>query len=237
MTDRAQVAFTRLPTEPLEAVIFDMDGTLLDTSDVVATAYSSLVAEITGHRLTPEEVVALYRFGPPGRMLAQSLGRPAHPEEIGRYHAYVSRLASRTRPYRGIRRALADLALRLPLAVFTGAATRGAEILLRHSELLPLFRAVLGSDGVSDPKPAPEGLVALCARLGVDRRRTAYVGDAEVDVLAARAAGCIAVGAAWGHQWNPRWRADVVLDRPSQLALLVGDGRSLERTPAPGDDF
>ncbi len=136
----------------------------------------------------------------------------------------------RIAPYSAIERALSRLAIRVPLAVSTGATRRTAETILRRTRLLAHFRVVVGGDEVPAPKPSPAGILLACARLGVAPERCVYVGDSAGDMLAARSAGALAVAAAWGHEYDDGANADLVLTGPDELpALLAGCRRSRYR--------
>jgi phosphoglycolate phosphatase-like HAD superfamily hydrolase len=105
--------------------------------------------------------------------------------------------------------------------VSTGASTDAAEILLGAAGLSRFFDVVVGGDEVALPKPAPDGIRLACERLGVRPRNAAYVGDADVDLEAARRAGAVAIAAGWGHLYRPGHEADRVLRRPGELAMLL----------------
>lgn len=205
----------------IDAIVFDMDGTLVDSVEAVPGAYIAFVAETTGQVLTPAEIVDLYALGPPPVMLSHLLGRPANTADVDRYHELVSDSVTRLRPYDGIPELLAELRDRLPLGVFTGATTRAAEILLTATGLISSFGAVLGADEVPRHKPAPDGVIEACVRLGVPVENSLYIGDSPIDALAARAAGAVAVGAGWGHQFDATVDAHVVVDKPGDVLTLL----------------
>ena len=87
--------------------------------------------------------------------------------------------------------------------------------------LLDRFEVRTGGDEAGRAKPDPAGITLTCAQLGIDATATAYVGDSEQDMLAARAAGSLAVGAAWGSLWRDDHPADVVVRFPEDLPLAL----------------
>ena len=105
----------------------------------------------------------------------------------------------------------------------TGASARAAQILLGAAGLLTNFKVVVGGDELPSPKPDPAGIRLACERLGVDPRDVAYIGDAAVDVAAARRAGALAVAAGWGHQFSHQHEADRVFREPRDLLTLFGN--------------
>jgi HAD superfamily hydrolase (TIGR01509 family) len=204
----------------VEAVVFDMDGTLVDSAGVVPAAYIETVIECGGPRYVEADVVAAYALGPPATLLEHLLGRPCRDGDVARYHDRLRAFAERVVVYPGLGEALAALAERLPLAVSTGASTEAAEILLGAAGLSRFFDVVVGGDEVAHPKPAPDGIRLACERLRVQPRDAAYVGDADVDLEAARRAGAVAIAAGWGHLYTDGHEAERVLHRPGELVTL-----------------
>lgn len=203
------------------AIVFDMDGTLFDSSSIVPDAYMAAVAALSGPRVRAEEVIAAYPVGPPVALLAHLLGRPVAPEEVTVYHQALGARAAGLRPYAGIPEAVAELRRRVPLAVFTGADRIACEMLMRAAGLAASFAALVGTDEIERPKPEPDGILEACRRLGVQPDAAAYVGDSPIDLEAARRSGALAVAAAWGHQYRSAEPADVRPAIPEELLSLV----------------
>jgi HAD superfamily hydrolase (TIGR01509 family) len=204
----------------LTAVIFDMDGTLVDSLDIVAQAYGTTVLELSGRTCTLEEVLAAFSVGPVRPMLRTLLGRPETEGDLLAYHRNLAQASSNLRAYAGIPEALAYLGERLPLGLFTGAGREATEFVLRTTGLRDLLTVVISGDEVPRPKPAPDGVLAVCRSLGVAPGAAAYVGDAPNDLLAARAAGVLGVAAGWGAQYVADIPADLVLPTPQALVRL-----------------
>lgn len=105
------------------------------------------------------------------------------------------------------------------LAVFTGASSRAARMLLKSAGLPA--EVLIGGDRVSRPKPTPHGILLAAGELGIDPVDVAYVGDSPLDLCAAMAAGSRGAAAAWGHMYDPAERADAVLSAPLQALGLL----------------
>jgi HAD superfamily hydrolase (TIGR01509 family) len=206
----------------IAAVIFDMDGTLFDSSGVCPAAYIDTFAELGAPVLGDQDIIDRYVLGPPPFILADVLGRPASSGEVDLYHSHLRARARDVRVYAGVVELLDELAARgVTMAVFTGASTTSARLLLEPSGLLDRFAVVVGTDEVAAPKPDPCGIVETCARLGVAVADALYVGDSPLDQLAARAAGSTAVAAAWGHLYDATSECDLHATAPADVLALV----------------
>lgn len=204
------------------ALVWDLDGTLVDSADVVPDAFAETVRRLGGPPPSRAEVVALYSLGPPRLMLSRLLQRPCTDTELELYHSVLADTAAGAAVYPGVRAALDALHGSVPLAVFTGASLRAARILLSATGLADRFTAVVGGDEVTRQKPDPEGLLRACLRIGVGPHDTVYAGDAPRDLQAARAAGARAAAAGWGHQYDPGAPADLTLRTPEDLLPYFG---------------
>lgn len=130
--------------------------------------------------------------------------------------------------YPGVAETLAALRARgLPVAVFTGASTRAARILLRAADLDADI--VIGGDQVDRPKPAADGMLLAAQRLVTAPGQLLLIGDSPLDLQAAKAAGSYNASAAWGHMDDPSEPADVTLSTPQELLHLFRMVRSLRR--------
>ena len=187
-------------------------------------AYVAAVLELTGRTVSPEEVVSHYSAGPAIAILTALLRRSSTPDDLACYHRHLESRVAGISCYGGIDEALERLMALVPMAVFTGAGREAAELLLRQVGLRRYFPVLVTGDDISHPKPAPDGVIAACEALGVAAERAAYVGDAPNDLRAAKAAGVVAVAAAWGHEFDASVASDTVIHAPSHLARLLGGG-------------
>jgi HAD superfamily hydrolase (TIGR01509 family) len=200
------------------AVVWDMDGTLLDSSVAAPAAFMAAVLELGGREVTAQEVITAYPLGPPAVILARLLGRPVTDSDT---EAYYSRLGQASvEPYPDVAATLAELRARgHVVAVFTGASRRAAVLLLRAAGLAA--DVLVGGEEVARPKPAPDGLMLAAERLGLRPADLAYVGDSPLDTRAARAAGSYAAAASWGHMFDAAEPADSILTCPKQALDLL----------------
>lgn len=187
-------------SQPLsvQTVIFDVDGTLVDTVDAYHTV-AALAAAPHGLLISRETVrYALNNNHPTFWELVTPLEHPnrlelmeAMKQEAMRRWPEVLRQHGRIMP--GLRQTLETLQSRgLRLAIMTGSQSGSFEP-LREEGLLDLFEIVVTGADVTRPKPDPEGLLKCAAALGVEPGQAVYVGDTPTDVRASRAAGMAAV--------------------------------------------
>ena len=205
------------------AVVFDMDGTLLDSVPVVSRAYADAIRALGGPVVTPDEVVAGWHVGHTELVLSRFTGRGCGPAEAERFHEFLDPALAELQPFPGIPELLDGLAAAgLRLGVFTAATRRAAVGMLAAAGIDSRFEVVVAGDEVARPKPAPDGLVLAGQRLGVPVGATVYVGDAEVDLGCARAAGTLGVHAGWGARPGVRVGSHRVAASPGDLIGLLG---------------
>ncbi len=210
-----------MPAADLAAVVFDLDGTLLDSVGIQVESYRLAIVEMGGRDHSHEEILGSFALGPASNMLATLIGRPVGDEAVSRYQAHLQTRAVEAAPYEGIAEALAGLAGRFRLGVFTAADTAAAELLLEAAGIRGSFDAVVGADRITRSKPAPDGLLLACEMLGVDPSEAAYVGDGPSDMATARACGALGVAAGWGHQYAAARGADLTAASPTDLVRLL----------------
>ena len=210
----------------MRAVVFDMDGTLLDSVPTVSRAYADAIRSLGGPPVSPDEVVAEWHVGHTELVLGHFLGR-CGPAEVERFHAHLDPAIAKLRPFPGIPALLDELVdAGLRLGVFTAATRRVALSMLAAAGIDARFAVVVAGDDVERPKPAPDGLLLAQRQLGVPAEATAYVGDAEVDLGCANAAGSLGVHARWGARAGVRGGAHLVAAHPYDvLNLLVAPRR------------
>ncbi|HSK11372.1 MAG TPA: HAD-IA family hydrolase [Vicinamibacterales bacterium] len=186
----------------MRLVVFDLDGTLIDSIGDLALAVNQLLAERGGAALETDAVARMVGEGA-GRLVARALAaagiagdaRDAVPRFLELYDAI---LPGRTRPYDGVCDVLEALRPRAQLAVLTNKPAEASAKILDTLGLSPFFGEVIGGDGPFPRKPAPEGLLHLVGRAGVDPHDAVLVGDSTIDLLTAHAAGTVACIARYG---------------------------------------
>lgn len=202
----------------VEELLWDMDGTLLDTTEVVPAAFVRTVRALGGPSIDATEVVGAYWRGTPEVILEHLVGRRLTTDETDIYYRELEE--AEPAAYPGVREAFDALRSQGRVcAVFTGASTRAAAMLLKSAGLE--VDVVIGGDQVQCAKPAPDGILLAAEKLSADPANLAYVGDSPLDLRAARAAGSRSAAAAWGHMYDAMEPANVVLAHPRQALDLL----------------
>lgn len=174
-------------------IVFDLDGTLVDSHLDIANAANALVEELGGRRLSEQAVVAMVGEGAAllVRRALESAGLdPSTAGALERFLAlYAGRLLEHTAVYPGTEAMLDRAGAQTPLAVLTNKPQRHTDAILRGLGLAGRFRAVIGGDTEFGRKPDPAGLQHLAADAGVAAADALLVGDSPIDLRTARAAG------------------------------------------------
>ncbi len=213
----------------MRLVVFDLDGTLIDSRQDLADSANALIAERSGTPLPVDRVTAMVGEGAAllvRRALSAAGLEPDVDTALPRFlELYDERLLVHTRLYDGTREALEALAARATLAILTNKPQRPTERILEGLAIAPFFRWAIGGDTAHGRKPDPAGLHHLIAEAGADPASTVMVGDSAIDLRTARAAGtriCL-VRYGFGFQTAAaELRGDeLVADRPDLLPTIL----------------
>jgi phosphoglycolate phosphatase len=207
------------------ALLFDLDGTLVDSVPDLAAAANRLLAEFGHPPLDPKEVAGMVGDGVAKlveRVLAARGAREiATDEALRRFVAlYEANAATLTRPYPGVAAGLEALAARgFRFAICTNKIERATRLVLEGVGLARFFPVMLCGDSLPTHKPDPGPCLAALARLGVPPEAAAMIGDHRNDVLAARGAGIPAIFARYGYGLATlgALRPDAMIDRFDEL--------------------
>jgi 2-phosphoglycolate phosphatase len=217
------------PTEATRAVLFDLDGTLIDSAPDLGAAADRMRTD----RGLPSLPLELYRpmAGAGARgMLGVAFG--IAPENAGfealrdEFFIKYEEVMYEAQAFDGVAELVAALGAQgLLWGVVTNKSKRFTEPLTRAMPLFTSARAIVSGDTTPFAKPHPEPLFEAARRLGVAPGDCIYVGDDERDILAGRAAGMRTVAATYGYMGEQadvaRWDADAAIDSPMALLQLL----------------
>jgi phosphoglycolate phosphatase len=215
---------------PVRALIFDLDGTLIDSKRDLIHSVNAMLRELGRTQLTDDTISGYIGRGAP-QLVAQALGNGASEEQqkqalkffLGYYEEHKM---DTTQAYPGVAETLAQLAA-LPMAVLTNKPARISVRILNEMGLAKYFRAIYGGNSFETKKPDPQGAMTILSEFGASPQEAMLVGDSEVDVQTARNAGTLAVAVNYGFGVHDRAAhpADIYLDRFADLTDFLESER------------
>lgn len=218
----------------VDAVVFDLDGTLIDTLDIYCRILNIALERLGFQPVARETVVEAAREGEFewGRVLPGGLGNSME-DTVARVREiiealYKKALHEEAELIPGASEVLKKIpAMGLKMALVTSTPWRYLQIKLnplRKAGVADLFDVVITSDDVPQKKPAPEPLITCGQRLGIPMERAVYVGDSRVDIRAGKAAGMQTAGVLTGMEDREslvRERPDVIIENVTGLMSLI----------------
>jgi phosphoglycolate phosphatase len=231
--------FRPLPAESLKLLVFDLDGTLIDSCKDLCNSVNATLLHC-GRAPLPDKAIAAF-IGDGALMLVRRAlagGNGALVDETFLAQAYDFFLAyyrehklDFTYAYAGVLESLTALRT-LPdgstrglrtMAVLTNKPVRPARAICQALGLAPFFMSIYGGNSFASKKPDPEGLLALMAEAGARPEETVMIGDSEVDVLTARNAGAWSIGCTFGlaPQTLESTPPDVLVDEPADWTRAI----------------
>jgi phosphoglycolate phosphatase len=210
-------------------IVFDLDGTLVDSARDLADSTNDMLAGYGAAPLPAGRVAGMVGEGArklvARALAAASLDVPLD-EAFDRFRStYDLRLLNHTQPYPGLVDAVRSAAARAPVALLTNKPERPSLRLLDAFELLSSFSWVIGGDGVFPRKPDPAGLCDLMIRAGATAEATLMIGDSAIDAETARRAGvplCLARYGFGGLRGPIALQSgDLAVDDPRDLAGVI----------------
>jgi phosphoglycolate phosphatase len=218
---------------PVRAVLFDLDGTLVDSAPDIAAAANRMLAQLEAPALAFDTIKACIGNGVPTlvrRLLAaRGMDQRDYPRALALFERqYDATNGVGSRVFPGVVEGLSALLdSGLTLACVTNKPHAAAGVLLEKTGLARYFSAVVGGDSAGAMKPHPAPLLHACRLTGIERAATVLVGDSAVDVGAALAAPMpvyIVRYGYWGDGDQARLRDATLIDSLAQLPLLLAMG-------------
>lgn len=209
-------------------VIFDLDGTLLNTLDDLQ---DSLNDTLIKNGFSPKSTVDVKRFVGNGvrNLVRMSVPESCDEDEVTRVleefkENYKNNMQNKTRPYNGIMELLLDLnRFNYKIAIVSNKYDTAVKSLARtyFGNLIPV---AIGESSEIKRKPSPDSIFTAIKELGADIESTILVGDSETDVQTAKNAGIPCIGVTWGFRSREVLRnegADYLIDTPKELLTLI----------------
>jgi phosphoglycolate phosphatase len=212
----------------VRALIFDLDGTLIDSQRDLIRSVNAMLQDMGREQLHEDTISGYIGHGAPqlvGRALGDNATEAERERALKFFLAYYEdHKMDSTCAYPGVPEALERLAA-LPMAILTNKPVRVSKRILEELRLAKYFRAVYGGNSFASKKPDPLGAQTILREFAVAPAEAILIGDSEVDVQTARNAGTLAAAVNYGFGTHDRTAcpADLYLDRLTDLVpLLVG---------------
>ncbi len=205
----------------MKAIVFDLDGTLIDSFALTFDAFNHAIQTLTGKRVPHEEIAAHFGRGEIN-ILDRMLGAERAQEAFALVRGYLDDNVANLPLHAGVGELLEQIkSAGVPISIFTGRGWQTTEIILKHHRLLDRFVTVVADDHVSQSKPSPEGLLLALKRMQIDPAQAYLVGDSPMDIMAAHAGGSTGIAALWDqmvkHEALKAARPHHLAHKPSEV--------------------
>ena len=213
----------------VDLVVFDHDGTLVNSLPVVVEASNTVMAAFGYGAKPPAEIVAgmVHATAPRLGLLAGTLDVGLQQRMAKRYGELALASSELAVLYPGIETMLRDLhGMGLPMAVLSNSEGIFVCTITERLDVAKYFFRLTGEDDMPKPKPDPQGLLRILEVSKCEARRAVYVGDSRTDLETAWSAGTKAIGVTWGAHRRVELEAlgfDALIDEPSRLVALLND--------------
>jgi phosphoglycolate phosphatase len=221
-----------IPAESIRLIVFDLDGTLIDSRKDLANSINAMLTQMERQPL-PEEIIATYVGDGVGMLVRRALGDPADEhlveDGVSRFLAYYrEHKLDHAYVYSGAFDSL-DAMRSMPdgsprsMAVLTNKPIGPSLAICEALGLSPYFFRIYGGNSFGTKKPDPEGLNALIREANVAPREVLMVGDSDVDILTARRAGAWVIGCRFGLSSHTveNIPSDCLVDEASEWAIAL----------------
>jgi phosphoglycolate phosphatase len=221
--------FRPIPVEQLKLLVFDLDGTLIDSAQDLCNSVNATLEHFGHPSLKDTEIAGFIGDGAlmlVRRAFAEAYGGPVDEEFLQAGYRffldyYRAHKLDFTYAYEGVIESLHALKTLhhqpRTMAVLTNKPVRPAQDICAALGLAPYFLHIYGGNSFSTKKPDPEGLNSLIAEAGATPEQTVLIGDSHVDVLTARNAGAWSIGCTFGLSPDSltTTQPDVLVDSPA----------------------
>ena len=207
----------------ISGIIFDIDGTLARTNDLIFETFRFVAKKYIGKNYSDEEIISL--FGPTEEDLLRDLIPESQYHQAMRefYDFYERNHTAMASGFIGIVELLDFISQhKIPLAVYTGKGKVTAEVTLRKENLLKYFDLIISGSALPEPKPSPLAVEMFVEKFNLNKNEIVIIGDAIADIKTAELSGITCLSAVW----DSYAKADVIKRNPDFVFETVSELRS-----------
>ncbi len=209
-----------------DGIIFDIDGTLAATHDLIFASFNHVAEKYLHKHLTTEEIVAL--FGPTEDAILKDWMKEHYDSARDDYYNfYEAQHNEMAQIFPGLYDTIELIKSKnIPLGIFTGKGKDSSLITLKAIDLLKYFDLIITGDDVEEHKPSPEGIHKFLDTYKLEPSRVLMIGDAVFDVIAAREAGVQSALVLWDDYSRSKYSdvdADYVFRSVNEFSLFISN--------------
>ena len=202
-----------------EGIIFDIDGTLTSTNDLIFASFNYVMGKYLNKTLTNNEIISL--FGPTEDVILEEWTGTDYSRARQDYYDFYSENHAMADLYPGILEILTFIkSKRIPLSIFTGKGKEATIITLKKLRIYDYFNMIITGDDVNEHKPSPEGILKFVEKYKLNPEKVLMIGDSPSDIEASRAAGVKIASVLWDSYSKgkaTKMKSDYVFNAVSEL--------------------
>lgn len=199
-----------------DVVVFDVDGTLIDTEEPILLSLQHMLLRVTGRLYPLEELY--FALGIPGAEALRRLDIPDKEKAMEMWLSYIARYEYMQKPFQGIPEVAAWLkAQGVGLGIVTSRLREDFRKSVGGYDFIRYFDTVICADDTTKHKPEAEPMLALIEKMDVEPSRVLFVGDSVYDMECARAAGADGALALWGAHFPEKIKAAFYIESPDDI--------------------
>lgn len=206
-----------------DGVIFDIDGTLTSTNELIFSTFNHITEKYLNKSMTNDEIIAL--FGPTENKIIEDLFGERAEEVKKEYYSFYTSNHAMADIYPGIKELLKYIkGKNVLLSIYTGKGREASLITLKKLEILDYFDLVITGSDVKEHKPSPEGIEIFIEKYSLQKDKVLMVGDAPADIKAARSAGVEIASVLWdsyAHDKVLKMKSDYLFHTVEELKKFL----------------
>ncbi len=206
-----------------KGIIFDIDGTLTSTNELIFASFNHVTEKYLGRNFTPDEIVRL--FGPTEDQILQGMCGVNFEIAKKEYYDFYDNNHHMADLYPGIKDLLLELKRKnILLSIYTGKGRKAAIITLKKLEVYDYFNMIITGDDVIEHKPSAEGITKFLEHFSLMKDEVLMVGDSPVDIKAAKSAGVQIASVVWDSYAKEKvlqLKSDFVFHSVEELKIFL----------------